>query len=580
MRILFIEHHKEVAAFFACLIQEEGYELILAGSETDLDALLKRNPPDLILMEGAFRSLDAIEFSNNIKKGDYGLKVAQSPIIVVDSFGVLPMAELKEPLENELISKYFIPPIRSQDVLSSIREKIEAPTNGSRRSALAFRFKNKNLPKLILTAYHFSFSGKMTLTRGDISKNLYFKEGKVVSASSTLTTDRIGNLLITKGLLEEGDLNKALIKAGDESKMIGQVLLENGIIDPADLMTSLVEQSEMIALSQFEWESFEVSFSGEYANMPPDVILPIHPFELVRSGIGSELVQSQISEILPASGWYLIPNIESPIGIADIRFSEKEKETFDLIDGRISIRDIQKQSRLPEYRCRQLLSLLVLTGIVRISRTPFIHALKFDALPKRSRSDVIFKEAFFASDTVPDLANQPPPITQSELDQTLAELEAEEAENGEVESAPALEDIDESEVKGIRVTRGDPVRYLVSVTVILAFLATMIAVFSIYSRKPHYSDQKNVQDTGGDLKPLFTKAIDLYNAGLNHTAKGDLKHLVEAEKCFKLALEIVPNYNPALTALEDVEKKIEKLKQNAKEKKQNSKSTTPGTVKE
>lgn len=566
-RILFVEHNKEVSAFFACLIQEEGLEFILADPETNLDTLINRSPPDLFIIDGAFHSMDPIEFADQVRNGDYGIKVAQNPIVVIDSFGVLPQDELDKPFRKGIVSRYFVPPIQTNIILSEIHDLLGGPDKEYRQSALAFRFEVKSLPKLIMTAFHFAFSGRMTLTRGDVAKNLYFDHGKAISASSTLTTDRIGNLLITKGILEENDLNKALIKAHDENSMIGQVLLEQGFIAPAELKTSLIEQSEMIALSQFEWESFEVSFSTEYANKPPDVILPIHPFELVRSGIGSELVQSQIDEILPSSGYFLIPNIESPIQITDIQLSKEERETFQIIDGRIALRDILKQSPLQEDNCRQSLALLVLTSVVRISKTPFIHPLKFDSLPKRSRLDVIFNEAFFASDMIPDLVSQPPPITQMELDETLRELEVNEMEStDESEPTPNIEDIDESEVRGIRVTRGDPVRYLVTVSVLLAVLAITIAIFSVRSRPPHYSDQKNVEDVGGDLKPLFTKAIDLYNTGLDYAAKGTPKDLVNAKNCFKLALEIEPDYNPALEALEDVEKKLDLMEKKEKDK--------------
>jgi hypothetical protein len=79
------------------------------------------------------------------------------------------------------------------------------------------------------------------------------------------------------------------------------------------------------------------------------------------------------------------------------------------------------------------------------------------------------------------------------------------------------------------------------------------------SPSPNSTDPNATSGVEGDLKPLFTKAIDLYDAGRVQMEKGTKDSLLEAKKYFLLSIEIVPEYTQAQDALQVVNEKITKM---------------------
>src|SRR5574341_1146335 len=53
-------------------------------------------------------------------------------------------------------------------------------------------------------------SGVLHLTRAGVSRRLYFKAGSMILAGSDLPEDRLGQILVRAGMIQEADLARAL----------------------------------------------------------------------------------------------------------------------------------------------------------------------------------------------------------------------------------------------------------------------------------------------------------------------------------------------------------------------------------
>ncbi|MFA5074017.1 MAG: DUF4388 domain-containing protein [Nitrospirota bacterium] len=114
-------------------------------------------------------------------------------------------------------------------------------------------------------------SGTLTVSKNTISKQVYFKAGKIVCAASLDANDRLGEILIKWCNLSPEHLQRALeiSKKSAGLKRLGAVLVENGVITPKELFHGLKIQVRDIITSLFLWTEGEYNFQD---GLPSDTI--------------------------------------------------------------------------------------------------------------------------------------------------------------------------------------------------------------------------------------------------------------------------------------------------------------------
>ena len=85
-------------------------------------------------------------------------------------------------------------------------------------------------------------SGVMTLLRGQVKKQLYLRDGMLVSADSNLREEALGTVLIALGLLPAERLNELLAEVKRRGQKMGRVLTNLGWVEPRRLLVALAEQ--------------------------------------------------------------------------------------------------------------------------------------------------------------------------------------------------------------------------------------------------------------------------------------------------------------------------------------------------
>jgi hypothetical protein len=127
-------------------------------------------------------------------------------------------------------------------------------------------------------------TGSLALTRMGVTKTIYFEKGRVIFAGSSSSNDRLGEVLLRRGLLRFADFFSVqeLVKPG---KKLGTLLVEKGLLPAESLMSAVLEQVRSIILSVFDWEDGEFVYTPE-SEIPKGIIhmeLPVR--EIVREGI-------------------------------------------------------------------------------------------------------------------------------------------------------------------------------------------------------------------------------------------------------------------------------------------------------
>jgi uncharacterized protein DUF4388/uncharacterized protein DUF4339/tetratricopeptide repeat protein len=141
------------------------------------------------------------------------------------------------------------------------------------------------------------WSGLLTLNHMGVEKSMRVQDGRLVFASSSSKDDRLGELLLRKGritLHQYVAAGRALVKG----KRLGTVLVEQNAIDARELVKAVVEQTQEIIYSAFQWTEglYHLTDAGQAAESimlrlsTPDVILEgirrVEAWSRIEKGVG------------------------------------------------------------------------------------------------------------------------------------------------------------------------------------------------------------------------------------------------------------------------------------------------------
>ncbi|HLB25691.1 MAG TPA: DUF4388 domain-containing protein, partial [Nitrospirota bacterium] len=126
-----------------------------------------------------------------------------------------------------------------------------------------------------------------------------FRSGQVVQAATDNLRDTLGNILISRGLIAEADLSRALetqkrIKGG---KRLGQILVEMGVLSQDTLEETIREQIEEMIYSLLTWE--EGFFNFDLGDVTPGDKIEVvtHEF-LLKAGINPEYLLMESARVM------------------------------------------------------------------------------------------------------------------------------------------------------------------------------------------------------------------------------------------------------------------------------------------
>ncbi|HKZ31857.1 MAG TPA: DUF4388 domain-containing protein [Vicinamibacteria bacterium] len=129
------------------------------------------------------------------------------------------------------------------------------------------------------------WSGVLALSQGEVSKGLYFLEGEIVFAASTVEEDRLGACLFRAGRLSESQFRTAMREVEASGYPLGYVLVESRILTPQELSGALAAQVERIVLSVLRWTSGTLRRERMDRPIPADQALDLSTNRLLLLGM-------------------------------------------------------------------------------------------------------------------------------------------------------------------------------------------------------------------------------------------------------------------------------------------------------
>ncbi len=254
------------------------------------------------------------------------------------------------------------------------------------------------LPQLLRTMYVERRSGMLQLVRGEEEQSLRFRGGHIVNAQSNVKSDRLGEMLVRRGLLSDEGLERATEVVIRDKRRLGEVLAELGLLDKNGLEDAIALHVHEMLARLFAWPDGRYVFKGAADDESRDeVTLKLSTGELILEAVRAVKDPDVVRYALGDLDGLLALSNDPLLRFQKLTLSPTDGFVLSRIDGASSAREILQMMGLPEEETLKSLFGLLSTGVI-----------EYTGEKRKKREPGAPAPA--AAEHAPSPASQPPPL--------------------------------------------------------------------------------------------------------------------------------------------------------------------------
>lgn len=208
-------------------------------------------------------------------------------------------------------------------------------------------------------------AGTVHVTTTDRIKRLYLIDGRLAGTASSDERERLGQLLLARGLVTEQRLEEALALQQRLRAPLGQILLRAGAVDESMLNWTLQAQAEETALDLFQREVVDQRFLANVLPTDRPLTLRLDLPRLAAEGVRRRQRSAALRELL--GGFDVTPRHSGkapPDGLSGV-----ELHVLGEIDGTRDLEAVARAARVWLYQATEAIAHGVEVGYLTVSRT-------------------------------------------------------------------------------------------------------------------------------------------------------------------------------------------------------------------
>jgi hypothetical protein len=194
-------------------------------------------------------------------------------------------------------------------------------------------------------------SGTLEINSGKVDKRIFFKDGRILSSSSSKPEEYLGHFLVSHGLISELELSKAIELQEKTRTLLGKILVTTGALGENDLHRMLRLKAEESIYDLFSWTEADFRFLDDVLPESAMVPMSLDVTAIVMEGVQRVDEWRRIRQLIPTLE--AIPVTVSAMDIENAR--PGERHILELIDDERTIEEIRLQTHSSEFHvCRVL----------------------------------------------------------------------------------------------------------------------------------------------------------------------------------------------------------------------------------
>lgn len=208
-------------------------------------------------------------------------------------------------------------------------------------------------------------TGKIEVARTAGQGKVFFRDGEVYYAESSLSREPLGQKLIRSGMLTEANLRRALEQNTRSGEMIGQILLANGWVTEHQLQTALKQQIEDSVFDMLSANEGTFEFApGVLVDIDVEIFVSVENLIMEASRRLDEM--GLIQRKIPSLDTILRMSSKPPEGAAEINITAEEWRMLVMVNGERTVTEIAQAVGKDSFGALRGLYGLVNSGLVEV----------------------------------------------------------------------------------------------------------------------------------------------------------------------------------------------------------------------
>ncbi|MDH3889607.1 MAG: DUF4388 domain-containing protein [candidate division Zixibacteria bacterium] len=191
-------------------------------------------------------------------------------------------------------------------------------------------------------------------------KEVAFKGGNIIYASSINSSeDLLGNMLLRRGKISKGDLERAITLHKQTGRQLGTTLIDMGLFDKQEIGECLKLQIEEIVYNLFSWGEGDFVFHEDAKPKNAPFTIEMNTMNVVMEGTRRIDEWLEIQKVIPPDDALLDVVLSPKINREEITISLDEFRILALINGDRTVPDLINMSPMGEFvTCRSVYKLI------------------------------------------------------------------------------------------------------------------------------------------------------------------------------------------------------------------------------
>lgn len=221
-----------------------------------------------------------------------------------------------------------------------------------------------SLPDIFQLIFTSKMTGTLKVFKENDQKEIYFKEGMLVYASSTDTQDLFGNILVKKGRISRSELNTVIV--GQKSgKKIGALLVEKKLFSREEIIDCLRMQIEEIVYGLFGWKDGQFDFLQAKAPPPDSIQTELNPMNIIMEGTRRIDEWEELKKVLPSDNAIIELSRDPAIGSDELRLTKNEIIVMALVGSGKKVAAVIEDSYLDRFITSKAIASLLRQGLLK-----------------------------------------------------------------------------------------------------------------------------------------------------------------------------------------------------------------------
>jgi hypothetical protein len=226
------------------------------------------------------------------------------------------------------------------------------------------------LPEMLATIHRYGVPGEMEFATGGDTRRVFFLDGDVIFATSSDRSESLGDFLLTKGKISQGQYNVsvAMLKRS-RGKRHGTILVEMGFLKDEELGMAVREQVMTILWQLFNLTESTVTFKVGKFRSDEDIQIKIPTPRVILSGCKRISDAKAVTSRLGGKHT-VFHKRECPEHLASLTFEAGEQQLLELVNGKRTLLELCAEGpHKPGLNARALYAFVVLGLVEGLERS-------------------------------------------------------------------------------------------------------------------------------------------------------------------------------------------------------------------